>query len=841
MAIVKALEGDSRGLLWDLADVWAGRLALLLGLAALALGLVAFAVRLLPGGPEAAAREPMLVSRRGRDRPARVSLIALLFAIALLVLAGYAGTEATRGTLALTGAGTSFTIGEDARVVERHRDWRNRLSVYAQTDAGRVALEGGTGADGERYVAYPGDAARAWRVSASGWLLLAFVAVVALATLAGAPAIAVGQWRSVRAARRGDRAGRAASGSRHGRLGSGSPARARRLRRRAGEPGVRIRADRLGRRARADRRGRGRHPAAPRGRRTRAGARRPGGGAAVPDDPPEGAPVRVRVRVARYADGAAAAAAARAWGAAERRSADSRGRRAVEVPGAVGATADDDRESLTLGRAAGDALVVVELEAGDLGLIPPVGRDAVEPGAAAARARDPRRGGRRGAAAARRAARRGGAERATADRTRRGGPAGDRTRPAVGRIWGRCPQSALADRHRRRARARRRVDRHARAARARRARHDRRGRRGGHRRLHGRARRGCCCRRAARRRIAARGAGRGGLRRLRARRRALRAGRRRSRRCSPCRALQAVGRGAPALVAAFALLRRRAGCGSAAAVFATAVGPALGGALTAGLRLAGDLPRPGAVALAAAAAPGARRARGRAPRAAPTRRPQDARSLLALAGAPARSSRSRSSAALTAVLFLLVLLLVAGWRVAAGRRGRGLVLPLAALAGARIRGDAAARAAAGSALVGAACSRWPSCRGARVAWTVAPRSLAGLGMGLALPALGGELLPERTPRDAAALLAVRHAGIALALLVLAPVAAAQLERLDRRAASAASRSCSTRALAAGEAALAPRCSRPRPGRPARRARAGARRARRRRFAVERDQRRPTPS
>jgi hypothetical protein len=48
-------------------------------------------------------------------------------------------------------------------------------------------------------------------------------------------------------------------------------------------------------------------------------------------------------------------------------------------------------------------------------------------------------------------------------------------------------------------------------------------------------------------------------------------------------------------------------------------------------------------------------------------------------------------------------------------------------------------------------------------------------MGMALPALAGELLPERTTRQAAGLLSIRHAGITLALLLLAPVAAAQLD------------------------------------------------------------------
>jgi hypothetical protein len=62
-----------------------------------------------------------------------------------------------------------------------------------------------------------------------------------------------------------------------------------------------------------------------------------------------------------------------------------------------------------------------------------------------------------------------------------------------------------------------------------------------------------------------------------------------------------------------------------------------------------------------------------------------------------------------------------------------------------------------------------------LAWTVAPQILAGLGMGMVLPALGGELLPERDARDAARLLTVRHVGIAVALVPLALVIS---DRLD---------------------------------------------------------------
>ena len=61
-------------------------------------------------------------------------------------------------------------------------------------------------------------------------------------------------------------------------------------------------------------------------------------------------------------------------------------------------------------------------------------------------------------------------------------------------------------------------------------------------------------------------------------------------------------------------------------------------------------------------------------------------------------------------------------------------------------------------------------------WIVLPQAMAGAGLGLALPALAGELLPEETAEQAARLLSLRHAGITLALVVLAPVAAAQLDQ-----------------------------------------------------------------
>jgi hypothetical protein len=70
---------------------------------------------------------------------------------------------------------------------------------------------------------------------------------------------------------------------------------------------------------------------------------------------------------------------------------------------------------------------------------------------------------------------------------------------------------------------------------------------------------------------------------------------------------------------------------------------------------------------------------------------------------------------------------------------------------------------------------------AGIAWTVVPQLLAGAGMGLALPAYSGELLPERTAAEAARVLVARHAGIVVVLAILAPVATSKLETTTERA------------------------------------------------------------
>jgi hypothetical protein len=209
-------------------------------------------------------------------------------------------------------------------------------------------------------------------------------------------------------------------------------------------------------------------------------------------------------------------------------------------------------------------------------------------------------------------------------------------------------------------------------------------------------------------------------------------------------------------------------------VFGVAVGPALGGALTEAFDWRAiflaqvPLALPGAL-VAWRAIPGAPGGPHRA---------AAAEHDLATGSLPSRPTVALAllSAALTAVIFLVVLLLVSGWSIEPLAAALTVsVLPVAALLASRIPGDPETRAVSGCLLVAGGTGCLALLPGASALWTIAPQVLAGAGMGMALPALAGELIPERTRRDAARLLTIRHAGIALALALLAPIVSANLD------------------------------------------------------------------
>ena len=240
------------------------------------------------------------------------------------------------------------------------------------------------------------------------------------------------------------------------------------------------------------------------------------------------------------------------------------------------------------------------------------------------------------------------------------------------------------------------------------------------------------------------------------------------------RGLQALG-GAGGLVAAFAILDggnpgRGRRMWVAATVFGLAVGPALGGALTQAFSwraiflAQAPIVLPGLlVAWQVARTETVETVRRGADRASSTLPWRPALSLALL------------SASLTAVVFLLVLMLVSGFSIEPLAAALAVsVLPVAAIVSSRLPGRSETRAIAGCLLVAGGVGCLALLPGASAWWTVIPQVLAGAGMGMALPALSGALIPERTVHDSARLLAIRHAGIAVALAALAPLISSNL-------------------------------------------------------------------
>ena len=247
------------------------------------------------------------------------------------------------------------------------------------------------------------------------------------------------------------------------------------------------------------------------------------------------------------------------------------------------------------------------------------------------------------------------------------------------------------------------------------------------------------------------------------------------------RAIGAAGGGVCA-VASFELLEgggRGARAWLLASVLGLAAGPALGGVLTQVFEWRAifivQVPVAGAASLVAYTWPAASLAPSRSG-------PRASRSGGRWKRFVAYIALASISAALSAVLFLLVLVLIAGWSVSPIKAAVALsVLPVAAIAGAGITGPAWWRAAAGCLLVGSGVLALAWIPQANLWWTVAPQLLAGVGAGLALRALTEELLPQTTTRQAGRLLSVRHAAVAVLLIALGPLISTQLNAGIRQA------------------------------------------------------------
>ena len=140
------------------------------------------------------------------------------------------------------------------------------------------------------------------------------------------------------------------------------------------------------------------------------------------------------------------------------------------------------------------------------------------------------------------------------------------------------------------------------------------------------------------------------------------------------------------------------------------------------------------------------------------------------------------SGALVAALFLLVILLINGWRIEPLAAGLIVtVMPLSAIAAARFLGSITplwARAASGTILIsgGLAALGWLPHAGA--IWTVPPQIAIGAGLGLALSALTERALAGRSAQAVHGgwTIAARHAGVVLGLLLLTPIFTADLDR-----------------------------------------------------------------
>jgi len=228
------------------------------------------------------------------------------------------------------------------------------------------------------------------------------------------------------------------------------------------------------------------------------------------------------------------------------------------------------------------------------------------------------------------------------------------------------------------------------------------------------------------------------------------------------------------LVAATGSERTGARRWAAAGVAGAAVGPVMGGLLTSAISWQSIFIVQ--VPLVAMALPAALALRGKAARSRPERGAASDRPHLA-----ANLALALLSAALTAALFLLVLLLVEGWRRSPALAAVTVtVIPLAALAAGPLaraaRAGTRAEAVAGALLMSGGLAALALLPDANPLWTVAPQALVGLGLGLTVDSLTAAALRDRVPRalHGGWTIAARHAGVVAGLVILTPIFTADL-------------------------------------------------------------------
>lgn len=153
----------------------------------------------------------------------------------------------------------------------------------------------------------------------------------------------------------------------------------------------------------------------------------------------------------------------------------------------------------------------------------------------------------------------------------------------------------------------------------------------------------------------------------------------------------------------------------------------------------------------------------------------------------ANAALAMVAAAIAAALFLLVLLLIEGWRLTP--IGAAIVvtaMPLAAYAASRLDPrsiGARARAAAGAILVGGGLAGLALLPKAEVALTLPPQLLVGVGLALVLSALTETALAGRAPQaiHGGWTISARHAGVVVGLLALTPIFTADIAEQRRDA------------------------------------------------------------